>query len=127
MLEVAIEVAKMLSQKGISCQVVNARCIKPLDKSMLNALSKSHTYWITLEDNVLTGGFGSAVNQHAISNNIDVDILNLGIPDDFVPQGKVEELLELISLDANSVANRIISFLNSNKENVYVHKSKTKT
>lgn len=127
MLEVAIEVAKMLSQKGISCQVVNARCIKPLDKSMLNALSKSHSIWITLEDNVLTGGFGSAVNKHAISNNIDVDILNLGIPDDFVPQGKVEELLELISLDANSVANRIISFLNSNKENVYVHKSKTKT
>jgi len=127
MLEVAIGAARILSQKDISCQVVNARCIKPLDESMLNVLSKSHSNWITLEDNVLTGGFGSAVNKFTISNSIDVDILNLGIPDNFVPQGKVEELLELISLDANSVANRIISFLNRNKENVYVHDVKTKT
>ncbi|NLN40641.1 MAG: 1-deoxy-D-xylulose-5-phosphate synthase [Clostridiales bacterium] len=127
MLEVAIGAARILSQKDISCQGVNARCIKPLDESMLNVLSKSHSNWITLEDNVLTGGFGSAVNKFTISNSIDVDILNLGIPDNFVPQGKVEELLELISLDANSVANRIISFLNRNKENVYVHDVKTKT
>ena len=127
MLEIAIKASKLLLQKGISCQVINARCIKPLDELTLKTLSQCQLNWITLEDNVLSGGFGSAINNYAISNNLDVHILNLGIPDNFVPQGRVEELFELVSLDANSVAQRILSFLNFNKENVYVHNAKTKT
>lgn len=125
MIEVAVDAAGILSELGINAQVINTRSIKPLDKLMLESISKNSTHWITLEDNVLTGGFGSAVNEYALCQGLDVDIMNLGIPDDFVAQGRVEELLELISLDAKGVAHRIYNFLKTDKENGYVHSFKT--
>lgn len=125
LLEVAIGAANILSKSGINIQVINARCIKPLDQTMLKSISKDYTHWITLEDNVLTGGFGSAINQYAIANDLGIHIMNLGIPDSFVTHGRVDQLLKLISLDSDSVAKKISSFLEDIKENVYVHNFKT--
>ncbi|HZJ83507.1 MAG TPA: 1-deoxy-D-xylulose-5-phosphate synthase [Clostridia bacterium] len=119
MLDVSIRVSNILSKAGIKVQVVNARCIKPLDEKMLTTLFQSHTHWITLEDNVITGGFGSAVNQHAIEKKYHISIMNLGIPDKFIPQGETEEILKLLSLDPNNISSRIKVFLKNIKENTY--------
>ncbi len=126
MLEVAIEAANKLSQIGIDAGVINARCIKPLDEKMLQAISKRYTYWVTLEDNVLIGGFGNAVTDYAVRNDLGVHIMSLGVPDKFVTHGKVEQLLKLISLDSDSVSSKISKFLDDFKENAYVHNFQTK-
>lgn len=121
MLEVAIESAEILKELNIEAQVINSRCLKPLDNEILESIARSHTYWITLEDNVIAGGFGSAINNYKVLKGLDVRIMNLGIPDKFIPQGKVEQQLKLLSLDAIGVAHRIAHFLEDIKENVYVH------
>lgn len=126
MLQVAIEAAELLKGLGINAQVVNTRCIKPLDEDTLQSLSMSHTHWITLEDNVLTGGFGSSIINYINNKGLDINMISLGIPDTFVPQGKVDQLIQLLHLDPNSVANRIKCFLHGVKENIYVHNLKTK-
>ncbi|HZJ56766.1 MAG TPA: 1-deoxy-D-xylulose-5-phosphate synthase [Clostridia bacterium] len=126
MLGVAVETADLLAKQGIHAQVVNARCIKPLDNNMLKSITLSHNRWITLEDNVITGGFGSSVVNYIADKGLDIDILNLGIPDAFVPQGKIEQLMSILHLDPGSIANRVSDFLNGIKENVYVHNFKTK-
>jgi 1-deoxy-D-xylulose-5-phosphate synthase len=126
MLQVAVEAAELLGEVGIKAQVVNARCLKPLDKDTLKSISMSHTHWIILEDNVITGGFGSSVVNYVANMGLNINIINLGIPDTFVPQGKVDQLMNLLHLDPDSVANRIRDFLYGVKESAYDHRLKTK-
>ncbi|NLJ41675.1 MAG: 1-deoxy-D-xylulose-5-phosphate synthase [Clostridiales bacterium] len=126
MLEVAFETADILLKRGIKIGIINARSIKPLDKSMLEYLSKRYKYWVSLEDNILAGGFGSSINQYLIKNNLGTYILNLGIHNRFVGHGQVEELIKLVSLDPSNVAQEINCFLNNYKESDYVQCFQTK-
>jgi len=119
MIETSLKVHEILLKEGISIEIVNARVIKPLDESKLDALVRKHGYLITLEDNVVQGGFGSAVNEFIIANGYHTSILNLGIPDKFIPHGTTDELFELLSLDSVGVARRIRKFLSGFKEKIY--------
>ena len=88
--------------------IVNARFIKPLDEELLNEISKNHQTIITLEEGVLTGGFGSAVSAFLHENQLKNILFRIGIPDNFVEHGIRHELLH----DLGLTPAKIISILN---------------
>ena len=86
------------------------RFIKPLDEALIRELAKSHEVLVTIEENVLSGGAGSAVNLFLQAQRILMPVLNLGLPDRFVEQGTREELLALCGLDAKGIGESITAF-----------------
>ena len=88
------------------------RFIKPLDTELLCRLAREEGVraFVTMEENVLAGGFGSAVIEALGEEGISMPVLRLGIGDDFVPQGTREELLALCGLTPEAMAERIKEF-----------------
>jgi 1-deoxy-D-xylulose-5-phosphate synthase len=101
----AIEVGKQLN-----ASVANMRFIKPLDEELILSLAKSHDIFITVEENVLSGGAGSAVNLFLQQQKILMPVLNIGLPDSFIEQGTREELLAICSLDKAGILAQIGAF-----------------
>lgn len=79
--------------------------VKPLDESALRAIFQKYDKIITVEENVLIGGFGSVINQFFLNNKLTILIKNIGIPDDFIEHGTVSELQEICGLDVKSLTN----------------------
>ena len=98
--------------KNLSLTLIDMRFAKPLDTNRLDELSKTHNYFITLEDNVVQGGAGSAVNEYVIEKSLDINILNLGIPDKIISHGSQEELYAEIGLDKKSIEIKINELYN---------------
>ncbi len=105
----SMEAAKLLGDKGINCAVVNARFAKPLDSDLILELASKTKRFVTVEENALAGGFGSAVLS-LLSNIADTSLLRVGIPDEFIEHGSQELLRANYSLDAEGIAHRILSF-----------------
>ncbi len=91
----------------INATVINMRFIKPIDEGMISRVATSHSLVVTIEDNVVMGGAGSAVNEVIAAQQISVKLLNLGLPDQFQEHGSREELLADAGLDSKSIAARI--------------------
>jgi 1-deoxy-D-xylulose-5-phosphate synthase len=109
----ALEAAEMLAKKGINVKVVNARFIKPLDEAMLHELMQDGNPILTIEETVLQGGFGSAVLEFAFDHKYrHVAIDRIGIPDQFIEHGNVDQLLNEINVTAEEAVNRIELLLN---------------
>lgn len=89
--------------KQLAATVVNMRFVKPIDAELILELAKSHDVLITVEENVLAGGAGSAVNDFLQAQQILMPVLNIGLPDSFVEQGTREELLSMCGLDARGI------------------------
>lgn len=104
---IARETAEILKEKGIKAGVVNMRFLKPLDTKIIKEAVKINPNIVTLEDNVLAGGFGSAVAEFVADDNLQANILRLGIADEFVEHGTQKELFEQIGLSANKAAAKI--------------------
>ena len=108
----ALETAADLNEEGISLTVVNARFVKPLDEALIIALAKKSGILITIEENSLQGGFGSAVlellEQHSLNG---IRVLRLGYPDSYVPHGDQHELRTLLGLDRAGITTSIRTFL----------------
>jgi len=96
--------------KQLGATVVNMRFVKPLDEQLLLDLAKSHDVLVTIEENVLSGGAGSAVNNYLQAQRILMPVLNIGLPDSFVEQGTREELLAICGLDVKGIAEKIEGF-----------------
>ena len=94
------------------CGVIDARFIKPLDENMLRAAAQKHGLLVTLEDNIVAGGFGSAVNERLHAWGLKTDVLNLGVPDRFIEQGSVSQQMADCGLDVESVAAAVMERLN---------------
>jgi len=99
---IALEAAEKLQAQGIRATVVDARFVKPLDAALLDRLASSHRRIVTVEENALAGGFGSAVLEHLADR--DVEVVRIGIPDAFVPHGDRARLLADIGLTPDAVA-----------------------
>jgi 1-deoxy-D-xylulose-5-phosphate synthase len=99
-----MEAAAMLDNEGLPLTVVNSRYIKPLDPR-LESWARRHPVVLTLEDNVVTGGFGSAVAEALAPLGIPVTVM--AVPDTFIEQGGQAELLKQLGLDAPGVAARV--------------------
>jgi len=96
--------------KQLGATVVNMRFVKPLDEELLLELAKSHDFFITIEENVLSGGAGSAVNNFLQAQRILMPVLNIGLPDCFIEQGTREELLAICGLDSQGIIGQIEAF-----------------
>jgi 1-deoxy-D-xylulose-5-phosphate synthase len=96
--------------KQLGATVVNMRFVKPLDEELLLELAKSHEVFVTVEENVLSGGAGSAVNNFLQAQHLLLPVLNIGLPDSFVEQGTREELLALCGLDTLGITVQIETF-----------------
>lgn len=99
----AMAAADLLESENISAEIVNARFVKPLDREMLFDLMGRFSKIITVEDNTIVGGFGSAVSEFAVQHGFKNDILIHGVPDRFIDHGKPEELHKDLRLDAEGI------------------------
>lgn len=112
MVEPCLAASKQLAAKGIQAGVVNARFIKPMDEEMIRKLSREFRNIITVEENMLAGGFGSAVLEYIHTQNFNwVRVLCLGVPDQFIEQGKRAQLLEKYGLTAEGIVSSVSSFV----------------
>ena len=110
MVEVAEKAAVDLQGRGVSTGVVNARWVKPLDPRIIEwAGPASHV--VTLEDNVLSGGFGSAVMEAFSAAGVVKEISSIGVPDQFLPFGSPSDLHEAVGMDAVGVVDRVLALL----------------
>jgi 1-deoxy-D-xylulose-5-phosphate synthase len=109
----ALEAAALLeAEQGISLSVVNARFVKPLDGTLILELARKFSRIITVEENALQGGFGSAVLELLEESGLSgVRVLRLGYPDSPIPQGEQHELRAMLGLDVPGIAASIRGFL----------------
>ena len=114
----AMEAAERLAGQGINVKVVNARFIKPLDEEMLHGLMKKGAPILTIEEAVLQGGFGSAVLEFAADHRYKADIDRIGIPDEFIEHGNVDQLLAEIHVTTEETIKRIKVLLQKQVETV---------
>jgi 1-deoxy-D-xylulose-5-phosphate synthase len=108
----SLEAAESLAGRGIDAMVVNARFAKPLDAQLIWDIGKRIKKMVTVEENVLSGGFGAGVLELLAKNEVlDVKVKRLGIPDEFVSHGNRGLLRSLYHLDAQGIAMECIDFL----------------
>lgn len=96
--------------KQLGATVVNMRFVKPFDESLILELAKTHDVFVTIEENVLAGGAGEAINRFLQTQKILMPVLNLGLPDYFVEQGTREECLTECGLDAQGILKSVEAF-----------------
>ncbi|ATG18247.1 1-deoxy-D-xylulose-5-phosphate synthase [Providencia alcalifaciens] len=96
----------------INATVVDMRFVKPLDEALILEMANSHDMLVTLEENAIMGGAGSGVNEFLMKEKKVLPVLNLGLPDFFIPQGTQDELLTDLGLDAIGIVNAINAYLN---------------
>ncbi len=109
--QVANQAAGLLAEHGITPTVADGRFAKPVDAELVARLCAEHELVVTVEENVLAGGFGAAVLEHA-EDNLPSDrarILRIGLPDRYVTHGKPALLREEVGLDGPSVVERVLS------------------
>ena len=111
MVKRSIDIVDMLKEKNIEAEVVNCRFIKPMDLEYLNNNCSKFSKIVTIEEGVLDGGFGESVTAWSSSQNLKNDILNIGIPNDFVDHGPRNVLLEEVGLDSQSLYEKITKFI----------------
>ncbi len=109
MLESALEAGNQLG-----ATVVNMRFVKPLDEVLVLQLAREHTLIVTLEENTIQGGAGSAVAEYLAKQGVAVSILHLGLPDYFIEQGEHKQLLADVGLDSAGIL-RSIQVVRDNK------------
>lgn len=97
----------LLAAEMLDASVVDMRFVKPLDTDLIGAMANSHQLLVTLEENAVMGGAGSAVNEFLLQADYRIPVLNLGLPDNFLDQGKVPEMLATVGLDSDSIASAI--------------------
>jgi 1-deoxy-D-xylulose-5-phosphate synthase len=100
----ALGAADILANEGIDASVINVRFIKPLDEELLLDLARSHDAIVTVEENVVRGGYGSAVLELLATNDVSVPARTLGIPDHFFEQASQARLREMAGLAPQQIA-----------------------
>ena len=108
MVHSAMQTAEILSEHGVAATVVNARFVKPLDTELILPLAQSIGQVVTMEEGCLMGGFGSAVVEAFMDNNVLVPVLRLGVPDKLVDHAKPDESKVSLGLTPSQMAERIL-------------------
>jgi 1-deoxy-D-xylulose-5-phosphate synthase len=111
MVDTAFRAGRRLQKSGIECTVVNARFVKPLDEELLLQLAAGHQSIITIEENVVAGGFGSSVLEFLAAKGVKgINIKSLGLPDQFITHGSTEVLLRNCGLDVEGICRTVHEF-----------------
>lgn len=112
MVHPALEAAAALDAEGVALTVVNARFVKPLDDALIISLAEKYGMLITIEENALQGGFGTAVLELFEQRGLNgIRVLRLGYPDSYIPQGEQQELRAMLGLDSAGITASIRTFL----------------
>ena len=109
MFEEALKTRRLIKETGYNCTLVNARFVKPVDEQMIEELAKNHSLIVTIEENILCGGFGERVTEYVSEHDLPVQVLNLALPDDYIEHGSVDVLRREVLLDAPSMTKRIVT------------------
>ena len=108
MVKVAQEVKEGLEKDGVKASLINVRFVSPIDTEILEQLAKNHKVFVTLEENVRSGGYGQKVSNYLCeTNKREIRHINISIPDIYVEQGGVKELHEKLRLDSDSIIKKI--------------------
>ena len=105
----AEQVREDLKAAGYQCSLINARFVKPLDTEMIRKISENHRILVTIEENVLTGGFGEQVEDFVMREGIPLKVRTIGISDDYVEHGNVDVLRKEVGLDRESIVKKVIA------------------
>ncbi len=100
-----------IAAKALNATLVDMRFVKPLDQELIKQLAKNHQYLVTVEDNAIAGGAGSAVNEYVLSQGLTVKILNIGLPDNFIKHGTQTEIHHELGLDSDGILAKIKQFI----------------
>ena len=111
MVKKAEEVEELLKAQGIDAGICNARFAKPLDQAYLDKIKNEYDLIVTLEENVITGGFGQQVQAYLDDNGYNGQVLKIAVPDEFVRHGSVTLLFKELGMDAESITQRILEKL----------------
>ena len=103
----ALQAAEELKEEGINVSVVDMFTIKPLDTEMIRDLCRDHQLIVTIEENVLAGGFGEQVVQYVMQSGEKTRVRTIGISDDYVEHGNVEVLRKEVGLDQETIVAQI--------------------
>ena len=117
MMDLAVEVTEILKENGIQPTLVNVRFIKPYDEELLMELTKQHSFIITIEESIHQGSFGQSVNSFYMEQGLKVKVLNFDLKDQFIEQGKVEELRRRHGLEKTQITKEILSNMKDGKNN----------
>ncbi len=109
--KLALDAADTLAEQGVSATVINARFCKPLDADTILSAARRCGSVVTVEDGVVSGGFGSAVLELLARHNVLVPLAMVGLPDEFVEHGPVPTLREQVGLTADEVVHRALLHL----------------
>jgi 1-deoxy-D-xylulose-5-phosphate synthase len=115
MLEYCLEAAESLD-----ATVINMRFVKPLDDDMVVRMAAEHDLLVTVDENAIAGGAGSAVNECLAAHNVQVAVLNLGLPDRFIQHGGRGDMLREACLDSDGILRAVEAF-RSKRERVAAH------
>lgn len=107
MVHTALETAEILSTQGISAEVINVRTVKPFDKETITMSAKKTGLVVTIEDNLICGGFGSTLATYFAQNRICVPVIIKGFPQEFITHASVSEIMMDYKMDAKSVAEEV--------------------
>ncbi|MPZ54026.1 MAG: 1-deoxy-D-xylulose-5-phosphate synthase, partial [Acidimicrobiia bacterium] len=110
MVEIAEKAAASLEQRGHSCGVVNARWVKPHDDRLHEWVGAAN-HVVTLEDNVVTGGFGASVLEALSGSGLGGKVTTMGVPDQFLHFGSADDIRSSVALDVDSIIDRVAVIL----------------
>ena len=108
MVKTAEEVRNILKEKGYSCTLINARFVKPIDEENIVEMSRDHKLLVTMEENVINGGYGEKVRSFADREGLNCEVLTVAIPDEYVEHGNVDILKQEVGIDAAGVVEKIM-------------------
>ncbi|MGJ8691979.1 MAG: 1-deoxy-D-xylulose-5-phosphate synthase [Thalassotalea sp.] len=97
---------------SLNATLADMRFVKPLDTELIDTLISQHDTIVTIEDNAIAGGAGSAVNEYILSQGKAIKILNIGLPDSFIKHGSQAEIYTELGLDADGIEAKIKQFIN---------------
>ena len=96
-------VREKLKAEGFACSLANGRFVKPFDEELVDRLARRHSLLVTMEENVLQGGYGLAVTAYVHAHYPEVRVLNIALPDAYVEHGNVSVLREGLKIDSDSI------------------------
>lgn len=111
MVDYSFKAVQKLKEMDISCELYNMRFAKPLDLNMLDNIANKFKKIITIEENSIIGGFGSAILEYFSDKNYKNEILRLGLPDKFIEHGTQAQLHNLLGIDVNGIVENVKNFI----------------
>ena len=94
----------------LNATLVDMRFVKPIDKQLIKQLAKTHKQFVTIEENSIAGGAGSSVNEYLQAEKLNIPVLNIGLPDEFIEQGTQQEIYQLLQLDSAGIEEQIHNY-----------------